>query len=200
MGEIKGPFIVHSWGYSSPQYVLNHVTLSWIEVALSMHLGWTNNPWWAAVKLWRIIAKYRLKSEYVYRIEGWKLQFWGCIGWLEKLAQLNICEVWRDPHLYLKKLTFSSLNATSKFWYQFLAHLSQRLTRWAYRMGLKLASLLLCVSASVRPSVHTFKHEYLRNQCADRNQILTEASLGWGKGCIRFWARSDWNSGFHGNR
>ena len=34
----------------------------------------------------------------------------------------------------------------------------------------------------------------------DRNQILSEASLGWGKGCIRFWAISDQNSGFHGNR
>ena len=31
-------------------------------------------------------------------------------------------------------------------------------------------------------------------------RILSEASLGWGKGCIRFWARSDQNSGFHGNR
>ena len=51
----------------------------------------------------------------------------------------------------------------------------------------------------VHPSVNTFKHEYLRNQQADCNQILSEVSLGWGKGCIRFLARSDWNSGFHGN-
>ena len=47
-----------------------------------------------------------------------------------------------------------------------------------------------CVRLSVRPciraSVHTFKHEYLRDQQADYNQILSEASLGWGKGCIRF--------------
>ena len=48
--------------------------------------------------------------------------------------------------------------------------------------------------------VHTFKHEYLPNQWADCNQILIEASLGLGKSCIRFWARSDQNSGFHGNR
>ena len=73
----------------------------------------------------------------------------------------------------------------------FLAHLSRRLTRWAYRMGLE--------PASVRASVHTFKHEYLRDQQADFNQILSEASLGWGKGCIRFWCRPDQNSGFHGN-
>ena len=77
----------------------------------------------------------------------------------------------------------------------FLAHLSRRLTRWAYRMGLEPASVCPCV----RLCVHTFKHEYLRDQQADYNQILYEASLGWGKGCIRFWCRSDQNSGFHGN-
>ena len=53
---------------------------------------------------------------------------------------------------------------------------------------------------SVRPSVHTFKHEYLSDQPADRDQISSGASLGWVIGCIRFWARSDQNSGFHGNR
>ena len=31
----------------------------------------------------------------------------------------------------------------------------------------------------MRPCVHTFKHEYLRDQQADYNQILSEASLGW---------------------
>ena len=75
--------------------------------------------------------------------------------------------------------------------YILLAHLSRRLTRWAYRMGLE--------PASVRACVHTFKHEYLRDQQADYNQTLSEASLGWGKSCIRFWCRSDQNSGFHGN-
>ena len=47
--------------------------------------------------------------------------------------------------------------------------------------------------------VNTFKHEYLRDQQANGNQILSEASFGKGKGCIRFWARSDRISGFHGN-
>ena len=56
-----------------------------------------------------------------------------------------------------------------------------------------------CVRACVRACVHTFKHEYLRDQQADYNQILSEASLGLGKGCIRFWCRSDQNSGFNGN-
>ena len=55
------------------------------------------------------------------------------------------------------------------------------------------------VRACVSLCVNIFKHEYLRDQLADRNQILSEASLGWGKGCIRFWARSDRNSGVHGN-
>ena len=40
----------------------------------------------------------------------------------------------------------------------------------------------------VRVCVHTFKHEYLPDQLVDRNQIVYEASLGWGKGCIRFGA------------
>ena len=30
--------------------------------------------------------------------------------------------------------------------------------------------------------------------------ILCVASLGWGKGCLRFWGRLDQNFGFHGNR
>ena len=48
--------------------------------------------------------------------------------------------------------------------------------------------------------VHTFKLEYLWSQLANLDQILCVASLGWGKGCIRFWGRLDQISGFHGNR
>ena len=44
------------------------------------------------------------------------------------------------------------------------------------------------------------KLEYLWGQLASLDQILYEASLGWGKGCIRFWDRLDQNYGFHGNR
>ena len=40
--------------------------------------------------------------------------------------------------------------------------------------------------ASVCVSVHTFKHEYLSNQRADHNQILSEASLLWGKAALGF--------------
>ena len=75
---------------------------------------------------------------------------------------------------------------------EFLAHLSRR-----------LRGELIVYQSSRRPlvceSVNIFKHEYLRDQQADRNQILSEASLGRGKGCIRFLARWDWNFGVHGN-
>ena len=56
----------------------------------------------------------------------------------------------------------------------FLAHLSRRLKgelKYTGRSG---------VRALVRPCVNIFKLEYLRNQWANRNQILSEASLGWG--------------------
>ena len=61
-------------------------------------------------------------------------------------------------------------------------------------------SVRACVRPSVCASVHTFKHYYLHNQQAYSNQILSEASLGWGKVFIRFWTRLVRNSGFHGNR
>ena len=42
--------------------------------------------------------------------------------------------------------------------------------------------------------------KYLWGQLANVDQILYEASLGWGKGGIRFWDRLDQNSDFHANR
>ena len=42
----------------------------------------------------------------------------------------------------------------------------------------------MCVYVCV--CVNTFKHEYLRSQRADRNQILTEASLGREKAALGF--------------
>ena len=47
---------------------------------------------------------------------------------------------------------------------------------------------------------HTFEPEYLWSQLANLDQILYVPSLGWGKGCLRFWGRLDQNSSFHGNR
>ena len=64
-----------------------------------------------------------------------------------------------------------------------------------YSIPVELSYACLCVCLSV----NIYKLEYLRNQWANRNEILPEPSLGWGKGCIRFWARPDRNSGVHGN-
>ena len=47
---------------------------------------------------------------------------------------------------------------------------------------------------------YTFELEYLWGQLTNLDQILCVASLGVGKGCIRFWGRLDQNSGVHGNR
>ena len=48
--------------------------------------------------------------------------------------------------------------------------------------------------------IHTFELEYPWSQSVNFDQILYVASMGWGKGCLRFWGRLDRNSGFHGNR
>ena len=76
-----------------------------------------------------------------------------------------------------------------------LAHLSRRL-----KGELKVYKSSRSVSVGVCLSVKIFKLEYLRNQWANRNEILSEPLLGSRKGCIRFWARSDRNSGVHVNR
>ena len=59
-----------------------------------------------------------------------------------------------------------------------LAHLSRRL----------VGELIVYPWSGVRSSVsvvHNFKHKYLCNEWADHNEILSEASLGWGK-CLGF--------------
>ena len=38
----------------------------------------------------------------------------------------------------------------------------------------------------MRLSIHTFKHEYLCDQVADHNQILSEASFVWGRAALGF--------------
>ena len=82
---------------------------------------------------------------------------------------------------------------------RFLAHLSRRLTRWAYSIPMVRRPSVVRRTSSV-VFVHTVKLEYLWSQLANLDYILCVASLGWGKGCIRFWGRLDQNSGFHGNR
>ena len=68
----------------------------------------------------------------------------------------------------------------------FLAHLSRRL-KGELKVYRSIRRPL--VRPLVRPCVNIFKLEYLRNQSANRNQILSEASLGWGIDFIRFWTR-----------
>ena len=67
---------------------------------------------------------------------------------------------------------------------ELLAHLSRRLKGEliVYQSSRRLS---VCVSVNI------FKLEYLRIQWANRNEFLSEPSLGW--------ARSDRNSGVHGN-
>ena len=60
-----------------------------------------------------------------------------------------------------------------------LAHLSRRLIG---ELIVYQSSRRPCVGACV----NIFKHEYLRDQLADCSQILSEASLGWGKASVGF--------------
>ena len=92
---------------------------------------------------------------------------------------------------FFNQTLFGKSYEIRKFLY-FLAHLSRRLKG---EVLVYKSSCRLCVCLCV----NIFKLEYLRNQWVNRNDILSEPSLGWGKGCIRFWARSDRNSGVHGN-
>ena len=48
------------------------------------------------------------------------------------------------------------------------------------------SSRRLCVWLCVCVSVDIFKLEYLRNQWANHNEILSEPSLGWGKVALDF--------------
>ena len=70
--------------------------------------------------------------------------------------------------------------------------------------GFALSYQILCLCHSVLVSFcHNFSDETwisLRSEMVSLDQILYAASLGWGKGCLRFWDRLDQNSGFHGNR
>ena len=64
----------------------------------------------------------------------------------------------------------------------------------------RIRPLILELLALEWRKFHTFELEYLWSQLASHDLNLCVASLGWGKGCIRFWGRLDQNSGFHGNR
>ena len=105
----------------------------------------------------------------------------GCIMFWGRLDQNSGFHGNRKP-----PLTYNGENDVSTF-PRLLAHLSLRLTRWAY-------SIPMVRRLSVIVVVHTFKLEYLWSHLANLDQVLYIASLGWGKGCIRFWGRLDQNS------
>ena len=54
----------------------------------------------------------------------------------------------------------------------------------------RIRRLILELLALEWQKIHTFELEHLWSQLANLDQILCVASLGWGKGCIGFWA--DW--------
>ena len=51
----------------------------------------------------------------------------------------------------------------------------------------QIRPLILELLALEWQKFHTFEREYLWSQLANLDQIVCVASLGWGKGCIRFW-------------
>ena len=68
------------------------------------------------------------------------------------------------------------------------------------RIGIKARSS--SILGQIRPLIlELFALEWRKFHTFELNisdQILCVASLGWGKGCIRFWGRLNQNSGFHG--
>ena len=59
----------------------------------------------------------------------------------------------------------------------------------------RIRPLILELLALEWRKFHTFGPEYLWSQLVNLDQILCVASLGWGKGCIRFWGRLTWHIG-----
>ena len=76
-----------------------------------------------------------------------------------------------------------------------LAHLSRRLTRWAYSIPMVRRP---SVVVRRRPQFQTWISLKLAGQ--SWSNFLCVALLGLGKGCIKFWDRLDQNSDFHCNR
>ena len=84
---------------------------------------------------------------------------------------------WSDLDLFYGKVKFGNLGFSMGKSENsgFLAHLSRRLKG---ELIVYQSSRRLCVCVSGCVSVNIFKLEYLRNQWANRNQILSEPSLG----------------------
>ena len=60
---------------------------------------------------------------------------------------------------------------------------------WSSLIFGRIRPLILELLALEWRKFHTFELEYFWSQLASLDQILHLASLGWGKGCIRFWGR-----------
>ena len=58
---------------------------------------------------------------------------------------------------------------------------------WSSSNLVQIRQLILELLAIEWRKFHTFELEYLWSEVANLDQILCVASLGWGKGCIRFW-------------
>ena len=87
-------------------------------------------------------------------------------------------------------------NAVSMLAHLFLIESSSKLLVTRTGIKARLSSIL----GWIRPIIlellafewrkfHTYELEYLWSQLTYLDQILCVASLGWGKGCIRFWGR-----------
>ena len=91
-------------------------------------------------------------------------------------------------------------NGVSMLACSFLIELSSKLlvTRsgikaWSSSILGQIRPLILELLALEWQNFHTFELEYLWSQLVNLDQILCVASLGWGKGCIRFWGRLTWH-------
>ena len=60
---------------------------------------------------------------------------------------------------------------------------------WSSSILGRIRQLILELLAFGWWKFQTFELEYIWSQLANLDQILYVASLGWGKGCIRFWGR-----------
>ena len=65
---------------------------------------------------------------------------------------------------------------------------------WSRSILGRIRPLILELLALEWRKFHTFELEYLWSQLANLDQILCVASLGWGKGCIR-WPDWPWHIG-----
>ena len=108
------------------------------------------------------------------------------------LIRLPGCADWSAPLLFAYEINRFSHDVAQLC---LLAHLSRRLTRWAYSIP-----MVRRPSSSVvvrRPHFQTWIS--LKPVGQSWSNIMCSI-IGVGKGCIRFWWRLNKNSGFHGNR